>query len=100
MKAFRSASLALAFLLIAILPSMVFAQTVTDEKGVVVTIHRFQPVLPAQNGAAPNSAPKKGEINTSAQQQMNAMVLEKQSRTAVQNKISSRLLFTSRMLQG
>jgi len=101
MRVFRSTSFALALLLIAILPTLVLAQTVTDESGVVVKIHRFQAPAVAQT-APPASAAgaKKGELSASAIQQIDALEQDKQTRTPAQVKISSHLIYTARMLQG
>jgi len=98
MRAIRFTSLVvLLFLIIAALSVFSFAQTVTDENGSVIKIHRFQP--PA---AAPpaSTVGKPGELSQSAIDQINALEEEKQSRTPAQKKINSRLLHTARMLQG
>jgi len=73
------------------------AQTVTDETGALVRIHRFQPVLPPEAGSP---ARMSGGLSDSAIQQIDALELDKQTRTNVQQKISSHLIYTSRMLQG
>jgi len=101
MRVLRSTSFAVALLLIAILPTFVSAQSVTDESGAVVRLHRFQPPAVAQ-AAPPASATvaKPGELSASAIAQIDALEQDKQARTPAQVKISSHLIYTARMLQG
>ena len=64
-----------------------------------ITTHRFQPKgvsLPARN----TSSARPTTISPSALQQISALMLDKKQRTPAQAKISSGILYTSRMLQG
>ena len=71
--------------------------------GMDVTTHKFRPVISPDlitldaSGAERKSA---AAISPSAAQQMNSLFIDKQARTAAQKKISSRLIYTARMLQG
>jgi len=98
----RFLSLAIALFSVALLPVFLSAQIVSDENGVLVNIHRFQPPAQAQAAKPPaaSTAAKAGELSESAIQQINALEDDKHARTATQLKIGSKLIYTARMLQG
>jgi hypothetical protein len=74
-----------------------------QDSGVDVRIHKFRPRISPDlaavdaSGAAMKSA---AAIGPSAARQMTSLLQDKQSRTAAQKKISSKLIYTARMLQG
>ena len=105
MKKCRSLQTALVLLSLSV--SLQFRAQVVDgqnhvgqNQGVDVKTHKFTPRVPA--GAAGQAAADHGAgaMSTTAAQQINALLLDKQSRTAAQRKISSKLIYTARMLRG
>src|SRR5882672_2230312 len=109
MQARRAALLTLLFVGLLSESFSVLAQVSTmpnrsgQDSGVDVRTHKFRPrispdlaALDASGAAVKNEA----AIVQSAAQQINALLREKQSRTAAQKKISSKLIYTARMLQG
>jgi len=79
----------------------VFAQ---EKDGSDIRVHKFRPKIAPQS-VPPMQTPKsdtyaKFGISANALNQINALLLDKQSRTPAQNKIDSRLLHTVRMLQN
>ncbi len=73
------------------------------DSGADVRTHKFRPVISPDlitldaSGAVVKS---EAAIGQSAAQQINALLRDKQARTAAQKKISSKLIYTARMLQG
>jgi hypothetical protein len=73
------------------------------DSGVDIRTHKFRPVISPDvtavdaSGAILMSA---AAIGPSAARQMASLLQDKQSRTAAQKKISSKLIYTARMLQG
>jgi hypothetical protein len=102
MKLLRLSTAAVALLFFVTSSMFLFSQAGTEDKGTGLKIHRFQPPVSARGAdAAPASgSTHSGELSESAVQQINALEQDKQSRTVTQAKISSRLLYTARMLQG
>jgi hypothetical protein len=79
------------------------AQVSKQNPGTDLQTHRFQaPGLanPARGAGSAAASAKPLAIAPSAMQQMSALLQEKGSRTPAQAKISSRVLYTARMLQG
>ena len=103
MQARRLATLALISLSVLIESSTVLAQHAVRSRGTDAITHRFRPVVSPDlvrldsSGAIVQSD---AAIAVSATQQINALLLDKQVRTPAQRKISSKLLYTARMLQG
>src|SRR5713226_4324951 len=74
-----------------------------QNRGVDARTQKFRPVIsPDLIGVDASGALVKNEaaIGQSAARQINALLQDKQSRTAAQKKISSKLIYTARMLQG
>jgi hypothetical protein len=74
-----------------------------QDSGVDVRTHKFRPrISPDLAALDASGAALKGEaaIGQSAAQQINALLREKKARTAAEKKISSKLIYTARMLQG
>ncbi|MBZ5704478.1 MAG: S8 family serine peptidase [Acidobacteriia bacterium] len=98
MRSRRFTASTLALLLIFTLSASLSAQVTRRASGTDFNTHRFQPQgmsIPARNTSG-----KPVTISTTAFQQINALELDKIQRTRTQAKISSRVLYTSRMLQG
>lgn len=89
---------ALALLLIVALSASLSAQNAKRSTATDINTHKFQ----AQGMAVPgNVAPADATtISPSALQQMNALLLDKKQRTPAQAKISSRVIYTTRMMLG
>jgi len=88
--------------LLVVASSAVFAQASTEDAGTLPKIHRFQPAVAARpaDASPANEVANPGELSDSVVRQINALEEDKQARTPTQRKISSRLLYTARMLQG
>lgn len=72
-----------------------------QSRGVDLTTHKFQPkVSPSRIAPSGEPATSQSGIGASAAQQINALLVDKAARTPAQKKISSRLIYTSRMLRG
>ena len=74
-----------------------------QDSGVDVRAHKFRPrISPDLAALDASGAAVKSEagIGPSAARQMTSLLRDKQSRTAAQKKISSKLIYTARMLQG
>src|SRR6266403_748964 len=73
-----------------------------QKRGVDIKTHKFRPVVSPDLIAVDRSGAAKSEsaIGLSAARQINALLEDQQTRTATQKKISSKLIYTSRMLQG
>ena len=103
MQARRVGALALIFLSVLIESSIVLAQRPARGRGTDAITHRFRPAISPDlinldaSGAIVQS---EAAIGPSAAQQIHALLLDKQTRTPAQNKISSKLLYTARMLRG
>ncbi len=79
----------------------VSAQTTRHDSGTDLNTHRFKPAQdPAAHVKLSPGAPRPTTIGANAIQQMNALNLDKKMRTPTQKKISSRLLYASRMMSG
>ena len=75
----------------------------TQTSGVDIRTHKFRPAnSPDMIAVDATGAVLKGEaaIGQSAARQINALLRDKQARTPAQKKISSKLIYTARMLQG
>ncbi|HVO79466.1 MAG TPA: S8 family serine peptidase, partial [Terriglobales bacterium] len=99
MRSLRVTASALTLALFITLSASVSAQVTKRASNTDINTHQFQPQgmsIPAPS----TSSAKPTTINPSALQQMNALLLDKKQRTPAQAKISSRVLYTSRMLQG
>ncbi len=102
MRLLRLTTATVVLLLVGMSPMFLSSQAGADDNGTGLKVHRFQPPVSAR-AAGVSSAREyanSGELSESAVQQINALLQDKQSRTATQRKISSRLLYTARMLQG
>jgi uncharacterized repeat protein (TIGR01451 family) len=84
------------------LPPLLNAQTLQPSDDLIDHgIHVFQPAISPAARANDLSRPQgQSGISFAAAQQINALVLEKLSRTPAQKKISSQLLHTARMLRN
>ncbi|MBI3474237.1 MAG: IPT/TIG domain-containing protein [Acidobacteria bacterium] len=103
MKAFRvigSTVVVFLFLLTCAIPAV--SQTGAQGGGAIPKTHRFQPSVPPNSAEATPRADSAntGGLSSSAMQQIETLEQEKQSRTPIQKKISSRLIYTARMLRG
>lgn len=78
------------------------AQVVTTSDGETVSVHVFRPPVSPGKIASPNATVPGTHpgISLGVEQQITAMMAEKQARTAVQQKIDSKVLHTVRMLRG
>ena len=95
MRPIRAIATTFVLLLLTAFPATMFAQG----NGAVPKTHRFQPATPRPVAQAGVQSGGK-ELSAAAVEQISALERDKQSRTAAQKKISSRLLYTARMLQG
>src|SRR5256885_16782062 len=102
MKPLRVAVSLVVFLLIVGSTVLLFSQASTEGAGTLPKIHRFHPLGAVRSiDTSPAKQPSdSGALSDSVVQQINALEQDKESRTATQNKISSHLLYTARMLQG
>lgn len=100
MRSVRLSKFTLISLLILTLSASMSAQITKRDSGTDLNTHKFQPQgMSRQVQAAPGTA-KPTTISPGALQQMSLLLQDKKERTAAQAKISSRLLYTARMLQG
>jgi hypothetical protein len=101
MKALRLTASTVVFLSVVASTMLVFSQAST-EGAALPKIHRFQPPVSARSADAlpTNDVANPGELSESALRQIDALEEDKQARTPTQRKISSRLIYTARMLQG
>ncbi|HYN16070.1 MAG TPA: S8 family serine peptidase [Terriglobales bacterium] len=91
---------AVTLLLVIAAPRDSYAQTGHGRNNDVIT-HKFQPrVSPESLAPAGPPATSKTGIAASALGQIQALQLDKAARTQTQKKISSKLIYTARMLQG
>ncbi|MBZ5704476.1 MAG: S8 family serine peptidase [Acidobacteriia bacterium] len=99
MRSLRTTASALTLLLIITLSASLSAQVTKRGSATDLNTHKFQPQgMSTQARSTPSAKP--ATISPSALQQINALLLDKKQRTPTQAKISSRVLYTSRMLQG
>ncbi len=109
MQALRAAVVTIVSLGVVFLSFQVFAQAVgrpnrsRRSRGIDATTRKFRPVISPDlivldaSGAVVKS---EATIEQSAAQQINALLRDKRARTPAQKKISSKLIYTARMLQG
>ena len=71
-----------------------------QDSGVDVRTHKFRPRISPDLPASGAMLRGEAAIGPSAARQMTSLLRDKQSRTAAQKKISSKLIYTARMLQG
>ena len=98
MRSRRFTAPTLALLVIFTLSAFLSAQVTKRGGATDLNTHKFQPQ--GMTIPAPNTSGKPVTISPSALQQISALELDKKQRTRTQSKISSRVLYTSRMLQG
>lgn len=82
-----------------------FAETASGQNpaGVDVRTHKFQPKVAhdlTSRQVSENSANGSSAMSPAAARQINALIQDKQTRTPAQRKLSSKLIYTARMLQG
>jgi hypothetical protein len=100
MRSVRFAGSTLALLLITLFSSL-SAQVTKPDSGVDLNTHKFQSQgMSSQAYVAPGTAAKPTAISPAALQQISALLQDKKARTPAQAKISSRVLYTARMLEG
>jgi|SRR5882672_6946669 len=109
MPARRVGALTLVFLSVLFGTSVVLGQIAdrsnfsARNRGIDITTHKFHPVVSPDLIAVDAAGMSvKGDVTISpfAAQQIDFLLRDKQARTATQKKISSKLLYTVRMLQG
>src|SRR5260221_3223110 len=109
MSARRVGALTLVFLSVLFGASVILGQIAdrpnssVRNRGIDVTTHKFRPVVSPDLIAVDASGMSvKGDATISpfAVQQIDALLRDKQARTEAQRKISSKLIYTARMLQG
>jgi Subtilase family len=109
MKTHRAIVVRLVFLEVALVSMQCLGQSPSGQyhtgqnSGVDVRTHMFRPAIsPDLSAAAAPVGTTKGTaaMSAAAAGQMNALLQDKQARTAAQRKISSKLIYTTRMLQG
>lgn len=98
MRSRRFTASTFALLLVITLSASLSAQVAKRDSGTDLNTHKFQPQ--GMTIPAPNTSGKPVTIGPGALQQINALELDKKQRTPAQAKISSRVLYTSRMLEG
>ena len=101
MRLCRATTPALVVFLVLTSCVLLFSQTITED-GTIIKTHRFRPAAPARTSEAPHAAEpaKPGELSESAVEQIDALMRDKEARTPTQAKVSSRLLYTARMLRS
>src|SRR5258708_6585646 len=102
MKALRLTASTVVFLSVIASTMLVFSQASTEGAAPLPKTHRFHPpeTTRSMDTSAAKQSADSGSLSDSVVQQINALEQDKESRTATQNKISSHLLYTARMLQG
>ncbi len=90
----------LLFFTVGVIPSSAGTVPGSGNKRNDVTTHQFHPAGMQARHAVPAAKNKAITLSRNVKNQIRALLQEKASRTPAQRKISSHILYTSRMLQG